>query len=97
MLTSILSIFLTLFFSFEKNELPFFFSIFEYHCGLTFLFIHHFIINYQHYITKFFKYRKVESFAVNTSPTIYILLQFITYFFIYAVLYPSFIPPYSLT
>ena len=49
-------------------------------------------LNYEIFQTS----RKVESFAVNTSPTIYILLQFITYFFIYAVLYPSVIPPYFL-
>lgn len=30
--------------------------LFEYHCGLIFLFIHHFIINCQHYIMKFFKH-----------------------------------------
>ena len=58
MLTLILSIFLTLFFSFEKNELPFFsfFSLFEYHYGLIFLFIHHLIINYEHHIMKIFKH-----------------------------------------
>ena len=81
----------------KRMNFPFFFPLFEYHCGLTFLFIHHFIINYQHYIMKFFKHTEKLSFIVNTSPTIYILLQFITYFFIYAVLYPSVILPYFLT
>ena len=98
MLTFILSVLLNLFFSFDKNKLHFFsyFSLFEYHYGLIFLLIHHLIINYQHHIMKFFKHTEKLSFIVDTSPTIYILLQFITYFFISAVLYPSVIPPYFL-